>query len=224
MKNLTKGQKFIIIFSLLWEMFCIVSSSHQRMGGQQYVRFDEFLTLSLPVFLYWSGVWIWGFGYIKSVFAVFGRKIKKLFCLKTLFSFDGKIGRLDYLGGLIGLYILGYSFLSLKIENIFLFFLAGIFFLFVQLRLVISRANSFTNTPWLYGISFLISFVFGVIGECITAAGYNFLNAEGMVAFFVGFGLLVQLVWFVLAIVLLFKKSKEDENTGEEQGKCDSKS
>lgn len=74
MKNLTKGQKFIIILSLLWEMFCIVSSSHQRMRGQQYVRIDEFLTLSLPVFLYWSGVWIWGWGY----FFLFLRKFRNL--------------------------------------------------------------------------------------------------------------------------------------------------
>lgn len=214
MKNLTKGQKFIIILSLLWEMFCIVSSSHQRMRGQQYVRFDEFLTLSLPVFLYWSGVWIWGFGYIKSALVVFGRKIKKFFCLKKLFSFDGKIDRLDYLGGLVGLYILVFAFLSLKIENIFVIFLTGIFFLFIQLRLVIIRANSFTDMPWLYGISFLISFVFGFVLECIIAAGYNLLNVKGMVAFVVSICLLVQLVWFILTMILLFKKSKGDKEAG----------
>lgn len=214
MKNLTKGQKFIIILSLLWEMFCIVSSSHQRMRGQQYVRIDEFLTLSLPVFLYWSGVWIWGFGYIKSALVVFGRKIKKIFCLKKLFSFDGKIGRLDYLGGLVGLYILVFAFLSLKIENIFVIFVAGIFFLFIQLRLVIIRANSFTDMPWLYGISFLISFVFGFVLECIIAAGYNLLNVKGMVAFVVSICLLVQLVWFILTMILLFKKSKGDKEAG----------
>lgn len=210
MKSLTKGQKAIIVLTGLWEWFVLIDSS----AGRSRVQWEEFFILSLPFVLYWSGVWIWGFGYIKSVLVVFGRKIKKIFCLKKLFSFDGKIGRLDYLGGLVGLYILGFAFLSLKIENIFVIFLAGIFFLFIQLRLVIIRANSFTDMPWLYGISFLISFVFGFVLECIIAAGYNLLNVKGMVAFVVGICLLVQLVWFILTMILLFKKSKGDKEVG----------
>lgn len=60
MINLTKGQKFIIVLTGLWECFLLVDSS----AGRSRVRWDDFFILSLPFILYWSGVWIFGFGYI----------------------------------------------------------------------------------------------------------------------------------------------------------------
>ena len=59
MKNLTKCQKFIILLSAFWliTVMLIASDSYNFSYAFMFI-------LSLPVLLYWSGVWIFGFGYI----------------------------------------------------------------------------------------------------------------------------------------------------------------
>lgn len=56
--SLTKSQKLVIILSLLYELIIGLIASNDRYAIQMFIM------LSLPCLLYWSGVWIWGFGYI----------------------------------------------------------------------------------------------------------------------------------------------------------------
>lgn len=85
MINLTKGQKFIIVLTGLWECFLLVDSS----AGRSRVRWDEFFVLSLPFILYWSGVWIFGFGYILNVL----EKIKMISFMRWFLSFWYILGK-----------------------------------------------------------------------------------------------------------------------------------
>lgn len=78
--KLTKKEKIITAISILWEWICLIvvlsSSGCFFYISRKYTLFgytDEyliegksvaFLVFSLPVLLYWLGVWIFGFGYI----------------------------------------------------------------------------------------------------------------------------------------------------------------
>lgn len=63
MSNLSKAQKFMIIFWGLYELIMgIIATDKGR------PPFRLFLILSIPCILYWSGVWIWGFGYLLQFF------------------------------------------------------------------------------------------------------------------------------------------------------------
>lgn len=57
--KLTKSQKFMIIFWGLYELIMGII-----VADEGYNPFRLFLILSIPCILYWSGAWIWGFGYL----------------------------------------------------------------------------------------------------------------------------------------------------------------
>ena len=58
--SLTKSQKFMVILSVLYEVIVglVIADEKNPM--------HLFICLSIPCFLYWAGVWIWGFGYISK--------------------------------------------------------------------------------------------------------------------------------------------------------------
>lgn len=59
--NLSKSQKAIIILSLIWTIISLFIAA----GGFSITTFLMIFFISAsPVWLYWAGVWIWGFGYI----------------------------------------------------------------------------------------------------------------------------------------------------------------
>lgn len=68
MEKLTKWQKAIVVLTVLWEVFLLIDCQTHSMGGSGHIKWDDFFVLSMPFILYWSGVWIWGFGYIVAVF------------------------------------------------------------------------------------------------------------------------------------------------------------
>lgn len=74
MINLSKAQKGVVVLSLLYEIFVYIFIAE---------NYDDiippFLLMSLPIFLYWSGVWIWGFGYlIDFIGKIKGNQISKI--------------------------------------------------------------------------------------------------------------------------------------------------
>jgi hypothetical protein len=81
--NLTKSQKAIVVLSSIWLFISLIISaalSDSSYGGFSLVGFVALLFISSsPVWLYWAGVWIWGFGYIT-------RNFKRVFVRKSMQS------------------------------------------------------------------------------------------------------------------------------------------
>lgn len=80
--KLTKSQRAIILVTLIWEIIaynCCYNNFAKRLN------FSDFIIASLPFIVYWSIVWIWGFGTLSKI-------IKKIFAsnkknsLKELYS------------------------------------------------------------------------------------------------------------------------------------------
>lgn len=67
-QNLSKSQKAIIILSGIWTIISLLIAggiSTDSYTGFSLIAFlTVLLIVSIPVWLYWAGVWIWGFGYI----------------------------------------------------------------------------------------------------------------------------------------------------------------
>ncbi len=99
MKNkLTKWQKGIIVLSIIWELIAFVAGK-ETAGYSSNFSFGVFIFASLPVIIYWAGVWIWGFGYILRLFKLLkyipGIKYF-LICFKKYFIFKGRARRKEY--------------------------------------------------------------------------------------------------------------------------------
>ena len=90
MKQLTKGQKAIIVLSVFWALVCLIESQHRSLRGYTYVRWDDFFVPFFPVILYWSGVWIWGFGYVVNSL----KKIRDALFGKKMFSILLEVGKI----------------------------------------------------------------------------------------------------------------------------------
>ena len=95
MIKLTKIQKILILVSIFWEMFAY-NISYYNYGHR--LDFEKFMLASSPVILYWSVVWIWGFG----TFVKFFRNVKNNAIVRTSLKYFMYIIAL----GLI-MYILG---------------------------------------------------------------------------------------------------------------------
>ena len=68
MMKLNKIQKILILASIFWEMFAY-NISYYNYGHR--LDFEKFMLASSPVILYWSVVWIWGFGTFVKLFNKF---------------------------------------------------------------------------------------------------------------------------------------------------------
>ncbi len=79
--NLTKSQKAIVVVSSIWLFISLIISaslSDSSYSGFSLVGFITLLFISSsPVWLYWAGVWIWGFGYIT-------RNFRRVFISKSM--------------------------------------------------------------------------------------------------------------------------------------------
>lgn len=64
MKNLTKFQKIIILITIFWEIFVY----RFNLGYRNRLDFRDFILASSPVIIYWSVVWVFGFGTFKKLF------------------------------------------------------------------------------------------------------------------------------------------------------------
>lgn len=79
MKNLTKVQKFLILASIFWEVIAYRINYHRH-----ELNFEDFMIASSPVIIYWSVVWIWGFGAITKLFQNIKNSSKVRTCIKYL--------------------------------------------------------------------------------------------------------------------------------------------
>ena len=64
MNNLTKFQKIIILISIFWEVFVYCFN----LSYLNKLYFNGFILGSIPVIIYWSVVWVLGFGYFEGLF------------------------------------------------------------------------------------------------------------------------------------------------------------
>ena len=76
MMKLNKVQKILILASVFWEIFAY-NISYYNYGHR--LDFEKFMLASSPVILYWSVVWIWGFG----TFVKFFRNVKNNAIVRT---------------------------------------------------------------------------------------------------------------------------------------------
>lgn len=61
-----RSKKLIIIFNVAYTLFSIAFICEHHIFRLSGV--SSFIIIMIPVFLYWSGVWIFGFGYLYSFF------------------------------------------------------------------------------------------------------------------------------------------------------------
>lgn len=209
MKNLSQTAKILIVISTLWEILLI--SYMSTMWTEDYY-FESgvvhFVLLSLPVFLYWSGVWIWGFGYLKKISQKFEPLKNNI--LKR-FSFKGKLDR----GNFLGLFIF-FSIIPYIVYAIFgsekLVLIVSILCLYGFVNVIIKRANSFTDTPWFFGVVYIVFFVLMLIKAGLNSDGVTIDDAyqrnDWTLIVFQAWTV-VGLVWFVMFLYLCFKKSND---------------
>lgn len=207
MKNLSKLQKSLIVLSALWEIFLISYMSTLWTDDCFFEsRVAHFVILSLPVCLYWAGVWIWGFGYLKEI-------SQKLVPLKNnilkRFSFKGKLDR----GNFLGLFIF-FSIIPYIVYAIFgsekLVLIVSILCLYGFVNVIIKRANSFTDTPWFFGVVYIVFFVLMLIKAGLNSDGVTiddvYKRNDWTLIVFQAWNV-VGLLWFGMFLYLCFKKS-----------------
>lgn len=78
-----KSKKIIIIFNVAYILFSIAYATENQIF--HFSSVTSFIILMMPVSLYWSGVWIFGFGYILSFNPIFFFKRNRRFFRNTLF-------------------------------------------------------------------------------------------------------------------------------------------
>ena len=162
-KEFSKTQKAVILFWVFYELIVAVNVSKRDWIA-------EFLACSIPCILYWSGVWIWGFGYISNLF---GRlKIKKWVRMekktKKVKPRKGGFGRLAYLGGLVGAGIIAsISGLILKeTESLFLTTLILSISFYIVMRIMQERCYDIGTSPTAFMIPYaFVSFMANVYGR-----------------------------------------------------------
>lgn len=208
MKNLSKTTKILIVLSVLWEIIIITSMSVMWYGDYIFAsRIAHFVILSLPIWLYWAGVWIWGFGYLKKI----NNKLTPLKNnIRKRFSFYGELNRGDFIGLYIFFNIIPYLVNVLSKDDE-LTLISTFFCLYGIVNIIIKRANSFTNTPWFFGIVYILYFILIFLKDGLEANGINLDNADQSgdwaVTIFHAWAL-VGVLWIVMFLYLCLKKSK----------------
>ena len=86
---MNKSKKLIIILNTAYILFSIAYANENNIIHFNHTT--SFIILMTPAFLYWSGVWIFGFGYIFSFTKKHKRFFRNIFLLSILFCFMFKI-------------------------------------------------------------------------------------------------------------------------------------
>jgi hypothetical protein len=74
--NLTKLQKITVVLTIIWFLVAVAV-------GQEEGSLFIFLFCVFPLIIYWSIVWIFGFG---CMFSVLKKMLSLLFVKKTIYS------------------------------------------------------------------------------------------------------------------------------------------
>lgn len=211
MKQLAKTEKILIVLSVLWELVLLVSMS--VMWEEDYILesgIAHFIILSLPIWLYWAGVWIWGFGFLKN----FSKKFSPLKNnIKTRFSFNGILDRGNFLGLFLFFYIIPYAVYGLSHEEE-LVLISSVLCLYGFVNIIIKRANSFTNTPWFFGGVFIVFFILTLLKAGLNSDGVTLDDAyqrnDWTLIVFQSWSI-VGLIWLGMFLYLCIKKSKGND-------------
>lgn len=209
MKTLSKTEKILVVLSILWELLLLTSMSVMEYYNYIFESgIAHFMILSLPVLLYWAGVWIWGFEYLKKIsqkFVPLKNNISKRF------SFKGKLDRGNFLGLFIFFSIIPYIVYAI-FGNEKLVLIVSILCLYGFVNIIIKRANSFTDTPWFFGIAYIIFFVLMLLKAGLNSDGVTIDDAyqrnDWTLIVFQAWTVL-GLLWFGMFLYLCFKKSND---------------
>ena len=121
--------------------------------------------------------------------------------------YTGKCGRGDYFGVLlfycVALYGLIYIITEYNLSPLIIIGAAP-FLYFFMLGAIIQRANSFTNTPWFFGIAFILAESAAMVEQIADINGYyNYMIDDSV--------LYTRLIWFVMNLILLFRPAKAEK-------------
>lgn len=83
MVDLTKLQKIIILTTIFWEIFAYNANFKSY---RNRLDFTGFMLASTPVIIYWSVVWVWGFGVFKKLFSSLRHYVKHKINIKDCFK------------------------------------------------------------------------------------------------------------------------------------------
>lgn len=86
---MNKLKKLIIVLNAAYALFSIALTNENQIF--HFSRITSFIILMIPVFLYWSGVWIFGFGYVFSFVKKHKHFFRNIFLLSILFCLIFKI-------------------------------------------------------------------------------------------------------------------------------------
>jgi hypothetical protein len=120
--------------------------------------------------------------------------------------YTGKCGRGDYFGVLlfycVALYGLIYIITEYDLSPLIIIAAAPVLYFFM-LGAIIQRANSFTSTPWFFGVAFILWELASAINKAAEMNNYNYYLIDDFV-FYAG------IFWFVMNLILLFRPAKTE--------------
>lgn len=158
MLKISKVHKAIILFWVFYEIIVAVSIS-------EYDWLVNFLIWSIPCILYWSGVWIWGFGYILNFFKRF--KNKKRINIKTktkpVDKKTKRFGQLAYLSGTIVVVLINgvASVLFKETQSLFGCSLLLSLGFYIGVRIIQERCFDIGSSPNAFIVPYAIVSFFG---------------------------------------------------------------
>ena len=118
----------------------------------------------------------------------------------------GKCGRGDYFGAMLFCYLASYGlYYTMQEYSLSPFIVLAVVSViyFLMLGAIIQRANSFTNTPWFFGIAFILAESAAMIEQIADINNYyNYLIDDSV--------LYTRLFWFVMNLILLFRPAKTE--------------
>jgi FtsH-binding integral membrane protein len=120
--------------------------------------------------------------------------------------YTGKCGRGDYFGAMLFCYLVSYGlYYAMQEYSLSPFIVLAVVpvIYFLMLGAIIQRANSFTNTPWFFGIAFILAESAAMVEQIADINGYyNYIIDDSV--------LYTRLIWFVMNLILLFRPAKAE--------------
>lgn len=120
--------------------------------------------------------------------------------------YTGKCGRGDYFGAIFFCYLVSYGLYYAMQEyklNPFIVLALMPMIYFLMLGAIIQRANSFTNTPWFFGIAFIIAELASMVKQIADINSYYNYMIDDSVFY-------TRIIWCIMNLVLLFRPAKAE--------------
>lgn len=229
---MTKDQKLLIISHIIYLICVFLIIDNYDEDYDDYLPFysanANFVLFISPLLTYWAGVWVSGFGWLKSLCQkYFSRQKNNKKPRQQIthaprnskfniydYLFDGKLLRADFLSRMISIY-----FIAIMANVVFFKYINGWLLVFsvlsvyiisriAELSIVIRRANDFTETPWFFGAICLWADIYSLIAQILTFAHVK----QNIIDEYIWYS---YVPWSIALLVLIFTPSEAQSENNE---------